>query len=241
MKTKLVLVILILSAAIGGYFLFGPDRDHSKDLVGDSNLTEEELLLYTADLLGALHSYHIASDRNAESAEDFIDLAQIVINIQNDLERGDQLITQYINHEDERIREITDIVLQASQFINWTYSVIDDGLKNLDMNDPSTYSFMSDYEIAEMTVNRKDAWILLGASAAQISTLYFGDPPDPLVGKINYTTSDKLRDKVLAEIDRLFGDSIANEIDDVRGRNVILMTIESIQENLKYERYEDLE
>jgi hypothetical protein len=254
-KKKILLGIAVLS--IGAIIFFGfQDDEVSRPSVPDVNETpqvntaispekkvsSDELISITFDVLRALNSYHLASVDTSLGGDDLVAIMTELMNDSRHLRSGNSFVEKYTNHQNEIAKLTAQGMILGSQGVIKANNSLLEFLRSLDQQSGSISEV--EYQMATFLSSQREGYGLITISAPQITGLMFEPAKsDNPTGAIPYTISKEQRNRLLREIERLFGEDLRKEKIDAQKtgqHNAILFAVQGIQTNLLPDNYEDI-
>lgn len=207
----------------------------------EQELTDNEVVSLTYDVLNALHYYYYASINNGSDDEDFITMMVTLMQKNKKFESGIAIMSDYLESEREIVQLTARGMILGAQMNIEANNRLLNFIKSLDQSNLGTMEMSA--IIAESISMRKDGFGLIMTSAPQIAYLIFepASSNNPS-GKIPYSITKEHREKILNEIDRLFAESFVKEkisIEITKEYNAILLAVDNIRENLIFDTYEE--
>lgn len=220
------------------------DTTSSKSPVNSSGAKEgSDTTNFTFDVLQAMHYYYFSTQEQSAKGEEvstmLVNMMTSMMNSVNRLESGNKMVDSYLNSDDELVKLIAagmttgaNVVIEAeNEFIEY--------LKNVDESDPNTYDDI-EYQLAKRNASEKEGYSTIAISAAQIGYLFFepAQSENPS-GPIPYKVSKQERERILKEVDRLFGEELEEYKNSKGDVNTIIFGVSSIRNLLIPDTYEE--
>lgn len=255
-KTKTVLSIVVI-AIVGVVLLFNfrnneaiqprtseipkiPQVNTQKSSLEKRGFSDE-LVSTTFDILQALSWYHLSSVDTSLDGNDFAAVMTELMNDSRHLRSGNVFVEKYTNHSNEVIKLTAQGMILGSQGVIKANENLLQFLRGLDQQSGSVSEV--EYQTATFLSSQKEGYGLIAMSAPQITALMFEPAKsDHPTGAIPYIISKEQRNRLLKEIERLFGDELKKEKTNAQqtGRyNAIMVAVQGIQRNLLSDTYED--
>lgn len=256
-KKQIILIgagVLVLLAALAVYFYHPvqqtpPTQENSvaeKSPYG-KELSEQQIVDVTEETLNILHdTYVVTQDLSSGNNPD--SSSALVMGMMTESLRDKSQLGLLIPRAQKLATSDNDVV----QLIGKSMVVCFLGLSNaettlvtflrsFDTTNPNLPEF--EYQISAYNASEKEAFKMMALGTGQLSSLFWkpAESEHP-TGAIPYRISKENREKLLAEIDRLFKDDIlADEENHAKtgNTNVVIFIVKSYIDNLKFDTYEE--
>ncbi len=197
----------------------------------------------TLDVLQALADYYVASVTIAEEDEDFTGIMTSLLNQNKYLESGKISIKKHLNSSSEVVQLTTQGMTLGADMVIKANNALVQFIRKTSPNDPNIAQEFQ-YAVATYLSNQKEGYKTISISSPQIGYLFFEPAKEKNpTGKIPYTITKEERERLLKEIERLFGDELRQyrrNIENNTGKyNSILFSVDAIYNNLAPETYEE--
>ena len=206
-------------------------------------ITEQEKIDFAIDVLNALSLYYVTTQSTLTEDSSTAEMIAELRTSNNYLERGTLRISEYVGDPNEYINVTAlgmdtgaKVVIKANEDMVLY-------LRNNDLEDPANYT-EAEYQIGNWSSVQKEGYTTILTAAPWMTPLLyeFADSDNP-TGKIPFTISETGRQRILNEIERLFGDELRlyqlSEEIGAESFNAILFAVDAIHDNLATDTYEE--
>jgi hypothetical protein len=189
-------------------------------------------------------------DYEADEKDDLTGVMSKTITRNNRLENAKNSIKNYLDDKNEIVKTISKgMTLGIDLLIDSNNKMIEKirGMSNLDEKALRDV----EYDFARIGAQNKEGWQAIGLSAAWIMAVFaeFGKTENPK-GKIPFKISDKERQYLRTEIEKLFKDRLkrfenyrslqkAGKEGDPNDQTWLIVTVDRIKQTLSVETYEE--
>lgn len=251
MQSKTIFFIGALLLIVGVIFAANYNKTNitsspettSQTVLPDDQVTEKKKIDFAIAVLHALNFYYLTTQSEINESSSYIEMTASLLTSSNNLEKGSLSISEYVNDPNEFISvAATGMDLGANTVIKANNELVS-FIRNTNLDDPASFR-EAEYQIANYLANQKEGYTLIATSAPWMTALMYepAESENPS-GKIPYTISNEGRQRILKEIERLFGDDLRIYQQDVASEaesyNSILFSVDAIYNNLASDTYEE--
>lgn len=251
MKPKVIYCVGAFLLIIGTLFVLNYNKINpiskpvptSQSISPDDQVTEQKKVEFAIDVLNALSVYYVTTESDIDEDSTYSEIIASLLTSNKYLEEGNLRITGYIDDSNKYINLTATGMDTGAKTVVKANNDIVTFLRNTDLDNPSNLSEVN-YQIGLWVSTQKEGYKFISTSAPWVTPLMyeFSESENPS-GKIPYTISEEGRQRILKEIERLFGDNLRAYQQDVVGEvesyNAILFSVDAIFNQLNYETYEE--
>lgn len=207
-------------------------------------LSNEETETVYFDFLSMLSDmYFVSQQASTEYSDDLTSFMSELMKANNTLEEVILRANSYANHKNQ-IVELAGkgVVVGASEIKEANINIINylRGLGNFENFDVSEMGYqMANYRATE---NKGYKTVIISTGQLSSLTFRFATSENP-TGQIPYTISKDTRQRILKQIDELFGEAFVKDdlfYKKTQKRNAVLVVVRSLRDNLKPDTYEEI-
>lgn len=220
-----------------------PQDVAQESLPDNEQTTEQKKIEFAFDVLNALNLYYVTTQSDISEDSSYVEMMASLLDSNNYLEQGSSRISKYMNDPNEYI-SVTALGMDtgAKAIIKANNDMVL-YIRNTDLDDPANFS-EAEYQIANWLSAQKEGYKTIATSAPWMAPLMyeFAESDNPS-GKIPYTISEEGRQRILNEIEKLFGDDLRlyqlAEESGAESYNTILFAVDAIYNQLAPDTYEE--